>query len=45
MPKQLGCGARDLFQIKRKLEGCFSKIFFAGMKIKTDLNYRDENHI
>jgi len=32
MPNQLGCGARDLFQIKIKLQGCNSNFFLQGRK-------------
>jgi len=45
MPLQRFGGARDLFQTNFFLQGCFSNFFFTGTKIKTDPNYREENHI
>jgi len=45
MPLQRFGGVRNLFQTKKVLQGCHSIFFFAGTKIKTDSNYRDENHI
>jgi len=42
MPLQRFGGAN---QTKKNLQGSFSIFLFAGTKIKTGSNYRDENHI
>jgi len=44
MPIQRFGGVRDLFKTKN-FAGMFFNFFFAGTKIKTCPNYKDEKHI
>jgi len=44
MPNQIRSGVRDLFQ-HYFFVGMFFNYFFAGMKTKSDPNYKDKNHI
>jgi len=45
MPHHRFGGVGDLFQTIFFCRDVFQKKFFGGTKTKTDLNYRDENHI